>query len=136
MWDPSCICNLHHSSRQHWILNPLSDARDRACILVDTNQVLNTLSQNGNSPCSFFFFSFLFFIFGLFRASLVANGGSQARVRIGAIATGLYTATAVPDLSCFCDLHCGSPQRQILNPLSNARDQTCILIDASQIRFC
>ena len=24
---PSCICNLHHSSRQHWILNPLSWAR-------------------------------------------------------------------------------------------------------------
>ena len=26
--DPSCICNLHHGSRQHWILNPLSEARD------------------------------------------------------------------------------------------------------------
>uniref|UniRef100_A0A8D0ZDY0 C2 DOCK-type domain-containing protein n=1 Tax=Sus scrofa TaxID=9823 RepID=A0A8D0ZDY0_PIG len=29
------ICNLHHSSRQHWILNPLSEARDRTCILMD-----------------------------------------------------------------------------------------------------
>ena len=27
-WDPSCLCDLHHSSRQHWILNPLSEARD------------------------------------------------------------------------------------------------------------
>ena len=26
--DPSCICALQHSSRQHWILNPLSEARD------------------------------------------------------------------------------------------------------------
>ena len=26
--DPSCICDLHHSSRQHWILSPLSEARD------------------------------------------------------------------------------------------------------------
>ena len=26
--DPTCICNLHHSSRQHRILNPLSKARD------------------------------------------------------------------------------------------------------------
>ena len=25
--DPSQICDLHHSSRQHWILNPLSEAR-------------------------------------------------------------------------------------------------------------
>ena len=26
--DPSCICNLHHSSGQHQILNPLREARD------------------------------------------------------------------------------------------------------------
>ena len=28
--DPSCVCDLHHSSEQCWILNPLSEARDRA----------------------------------------------------------------------------------------------------------
>ena len=28
MQDPSCISSLHHSSRQHWILNALSEARD------------------------------------------------------------------------------------------------------------
>ena len=26
--DPICICDLHHSSQQCWILNPLSEARD------------------------------------------------------------------------------------------------------------
>ncbi len=26
--DPSCVCDLHHSSWQHWILNPLSKTRD------------------------------------------------------------------------------------------------------------
>ena len=26
--DPSCVCNLHHSSGQCQILNPLSEARD------------------------------------------------------------------------------------------------------------
>ena len=26
--DPSRVCNLHHSSRQLWILDPLSQARD------------------------------------------------------------------------------------------------------------
>ena len=26
--DPSRICDPHHSSRQHWILNPLREARD------------------------------------------------------------------------------------------------------------
>ena len=25
--DPSCICDLHHSSWQHQILNPVSEAR-------------------------------------------------------------------------------------------------------------
>ena len=34
--DPSCVCNLHHSSWQCWILNPLSEARNRTCILMDT----------------------------------------------------------------------------------------------------
>ena len=29
MPDPSCVCELHHNSEQHWILNPLSEARDR-----------------------------------------------------------------------------------------------------------
>ena len=28
MRDPSRICDLHHSSEQCWILNPLSEARD------------------------------------------------------------------------------------------------------------
>ena len=46
------------------------------------------------------------------------------------------TATAMPDPSHICDLHHCSWQRQILNPLRERRDRTCILMDASQIRFC
>ena len=38
-WDPSCVCNLHHSSQQHWILNPLSEARNWTRILMDTSQI-------------------------------------------------------------------------------------------------
>ena len=38
--DPSHICDdLYHSSRQCWILNPLSKARDRTCVLMDASQV-------------------------------------------------------------------------------------------------
>ena len=29
----SCVCDRHHSSQQCWVLNPLSKARDRTCIL-------------------------------------------------------------------------------------------------------
>ena len=49
MPDPSLICNFHHSSQKCQILNPLSEARDRTCILMDTSWVLNLLSHNGNS---------------------------------------------------------------------------------------
>ena len=28
---PSLICDLYHSSPPHWILNPLSEARDPTC---------------------------------------------------------------------------------------------------------
>ena len=34
--DPSRVCDLHHSSWQRWILNPLSRARDQTRVLVDT----------------------------------------------------------------------------------------------------
>ena len=40
MWALSCICDLHHSSQQRGILNPLSEARDRTCVLVDTSRHL------------------------------------------------------------------------------------------------
>ena len=48
-----------------------------------------------------------------------------------------YTAAAATlDPSLICDLHHSSQQCQILNPLSEARDRTQVLMDASQIRFC
>ena len=35
--DPSHVCDLHHSSWQLWLLNPLSEARDQIRILTDTS---------------------------------------------------------------------------------------------------
>ena len=37
--DPRRVCGLHHSSRQHRIPNPLSEARDQTQVLMDTSQV-------------------------------------------------------------------------------------------------
>ena len=45
------------------------------------------------------------------------------------------TATATWNLSCVCDLHHSSWQPQILNPLSEARDRTHVLMDASQMHY-
>ena len=39
MRDLSLVCSLHHSSRQHWILNPLSEAKDRTRNLIVPSQI-------------------------------------------------------------------------------------------------
>ena len=58
--DPSHVDGLYHSSRQHWILNPLSKARGRTCVLMDTGWVLNLLSHKRNSQmCIFIFYIFI-----------------------------------------------------------------------------
>ena len=37
--DTSHVCNLHHSSWQYWILNPLNEARDQTRVLMDASRV-------------------------------------------------------------------------------------------------
>ena len=64
----------------------------------------------------------------------MAYGGSQARGPIGAIVAGLHHShsDAGSEL-CLC-LHHSSGQRQILNPLSEARDGTHNLMVPGWIR--
>ena len=47
MWVHSLVCSCR--LWQHQILNPLSKARDRTLVLMDTSQILNQLSHNENS---------------------------------------------------------------------------------------
>ena len=70
---------------------------------------------------------FSFFLFFLFMAAPVAYGNSWARGQMGATAEA--TATATLHLRGIYDLYYSLQQRQILNPLSEARDQTCILTE-------
>ena len=63
----------------------------------------------------------------LFMATPVAYGSSQARGPIRTAAEAYATATAIPDLSCICNLLYGLWQCWVLNPLSEAGDQTHIL---------
>ena len=73
----------------------------------------------------------VFFFFGLFRAAPTAYGSSQAKGLIGAAAASLRDSYSsfrsephlLPTLL----------QYQILNPLSEARLQTCILVVTSQV---
>lgn len=76
MPDPSCICDLHHSSEQSRMLNPLSKAResnpkshgswsDSLLLHHDGNpssQILNPLSHSKNSSSPLFFILFYFFL--------------------------------------------------------------------------
>ena len=50
MPDLSHVCN-HHGFWQRWILNPLSEARDQACILMDTSQVHYHWAITGTPIC-------------------------------------------------------------------------------------
>ena len=52
-WDPSRVCNLHHSSQQCWIPDPLSGARDRTHILMDTSQIRFHYAMTGTTVHNF-----------------------------------------------------------------------------------
>ena len=39
MQDRSHVCDLHHSSQQHWIPDPLIEARDQTRNLMDISQI-------------------------------------------------------------------------------------------------
>ena len=74
--------------------------------------------------------------FFFFRAIPAAYGSSQARGWIGPL-LAFTTATAMQlNRRCGCNLHHSSWQCPILNPLSEARDWTCILVDARMVCYC
>ena len=52
---PSCVCSLHYSSWQHWILNTLSEARDWTLVLKDTSRVRYHRAMMG-TPLLWFFY--------------------------------------------------------------------------------
>ena len=83
----------------------------------------------------FFNFNFFIFMFCLFEATPVAYGGSQAKGRTGAAAAGLHHSHSnmgsEPPLQPTLQLRAATDPQ----PLSEARDGTCILMDASQICF-
>ena len=54
MQEPSHICNLHHSSWQRWILNPLSEGRDQILIPMDLSWVHYRWATTGTPICAFF----------------------------------------------------------------------------------
>ena len=76
---------------------------------------------------------YFFFFFVFFRATPVAHGSSQARCQIRAVAARLYhshgNVRSEPWLGPTPQL----VERQILNPLSEARDRAHILMDTTWV---
>ena len=89
-----------------------------------TNQLFNEFSCLNN-----FFFG-LFVFLGMYLQHMeLPRLGVELELQL------LDYATATPDPSGVCNLHHSSWQYQILNPLSEVRDQTCNLMVPSRIRF-
>ena len=105
---------------------PVSLARAQ-CFPHFSSQILTSFLQGTSS--FFFFFSFLFFLGPHERHVEVPRLGVTSELQ----PLAYTTATATPDLSHVCDTHHSSQQCQILNPLSEARDRTHILMDPSQV---
>ena len=70
-----------------------------------------------------------------YRAAPTAYGGSQARGLVRAVADGLCQSHCNASSEPHLHLHHSSQQRQILNPLSKARDQTHNLMIPSSDSF-
>ena len=160
--DPSHICDLYHSSQQWPIFKPLSKARGGTHVLMDTHwvhycwattgvpriQILNhyvllsVIIHNYNSPKSYIAIIykcksqlikthlFIYFVLGLLlRHVEVSRLGVESELQLPPYAR----ATATWHLSSICDLHRSFWQHWILNPLSEARDWTRILMDSSRV---
>ena len=81
------------------------------------------------------FFLFLFFFFVFLELSMwhmeIPRLGVELELQLPA-----YTrATAMRGLSHVCDLHHSSWQHRILNPLSEVRDRTRVLMDPRQVHY-
>ena len=100
-------------------------------ILVFLQFPVCTCFQSNKTTMYIIEFVFCFFVFlGPHPQHLeVPRLGIKSKPQLPAYTT----ATAMLDLSCVYNPH--SRQRQILNPLSEAKDQTCVLMDISQICF-
>ena len=137
MLDPSRVCNLHHSSRQCWIPNPPSEARDQTHILMDTRQACYCWTTTGTSWFVFLlrrkWYKKIQPIVGVWdlthvrpylQHTEVLRLGDELELQLPAYTT----ATAMGDLSHICDLHCSKARvwthilkdtSWVLNPLSH-----------------
>ena len=127
--DLSPSCSLYCSLRQGWILNPLSETKDLTQIFTD---ILSSSWATTVTQCVhvLFFFFFFFVFLGLHPLHMKAP---RLGVELELQPPAYTTATATWEPSHVFNLHYSSWQLWILNPLSEARDWTCIFMDANRV---
>ena len=85
MLDRSLICDLYHSSWQHWILNPLRKARDRTHNLMVPSRIPFCCTISGTPGLSFLIL-LLLYIGGLtdsvLNSGLLIKEGSPIAVTL------------------------------------------------------
>ena len=106
------------------------------CIFRAVPMAYGSSQARGNEQKCLFRSSAIFLIFWFLGPHLWHVKVPRLGIKVELQLPAYTTTTATPDLSCLCELHHSSWQCWILNPLNEVRDRTCILLDASQIRFC
>ena len=95
MREPSHICDLHHSSQQLGILNPMSEASNWTCVLMDTSQICFHWATAG-TPFFLVFFVVVVFLGPHPRHMEVPRLGVETELQLLAYTT----ATVTWDPSC------------------------------------
>ena len=101
---------------------------------LKTRKILYSDFFSGTWKEVFYFFPFFFFLGPLLWHMEVPRLGINSELQLLVYTTA--TAIAMPDLNCIFNLYHSSWQRWIPDPLSKARDGTCILLDTRFIHFC
>ena len=117
-WDPSHVCDLHHSSWQCRILNPLSKARNWTCVLMDTSWVCFCWAMTGT----------LLLLFLTFKTKPNKRSQVQMHIPINMNSRFLYFSrnlkqTPATYRNCLytqgshCVVKCPLPLLDVLNPV-------------------
>ena len=110
-----------------WILNSILERTNILSDLILLCLIFLFASYKIKSSRLSWHLLLLFFLWPQLQHMEIPRLGVQLEPQLQAYTTA--TAIATPDPSYIYDLHCILWQRSILNPLSEARDQTHILTD-------